>query len=323
MSSEQQYRFKDLVPRWGKVKLTFKKKFLRSVIHLLAAIGLAIIYYAAFSFFFDTPLEYKMKVSTQKLNKEYEALSQRYDSIEVVLNNVIERDRTVFHTIFESYPYDLGQESEQKRWENYEKLLTKSNKELAADFFAKFSELEKKANNELRGIESLVRTADSLQAMLNTIPAIQPVINPDLTLLTASYGMRIHPFYKTLAAHQGVDFTVSEGSSVFATADGKVKDVITRQTSSGTTIILDHGLGYETAYSHLSKVNVRKGQIVRRGDIIAQSGNTGLSLAPHLHYEIKLNGMRIDPIHYFFMELNYKDYQNIIKIAQSGMQSFD
>ncbi len=300
-----------------------KKKILRLAIHVFAWIGLSILYYVAFSFFFDTPLEYEMKHSTQKLRKEFYALNARYDSLETVINNVIERDKNVFKTLFESSPYDLGGEFEQTSWENYEKLLTKTNKELADEFFDKLSSMEKMANKELYNIAMLEQSVDSLKTKLNYIPSIQPVINNDLTLLTASYGMRMHPFYKTLTSHQGVDFTVSEGSSVFATADGRVKDIITRRTSSGNTIILDHGNGYETTYSNLSKINVRRGQQVRRGDIIAQSGNTGLSLAPHLHYEIVYNGMRIDPIHYFFMELNYQDYQKIIKIAQSGMQSFD
>ena len=156
----------------------------------------------------------------------------------------------------------------------------------------------------------------------NHIPAIQPVINQQLTLLTASYGMRIHPFYRTLQSHQGVDYTVPEGSRVFATADGRVKEIAERSTA-GRTIVIDHGNGYETSYSHLMAINVQKGEEVRRGDIIGLSGNTGLSLAPHLHYEVRHNGMRVDPIHYFFMELSPEQYQRLMHIAQSGMQSFD
>ena len=164
---------------------------------------------------------------------------------------------------------------------------------------------------------------DSTGRRCNNIPAIQPVINKQLTLLTASYGMRIHPFYKTLQSHQGVDYTIPEGSRVFATADGTVSSVALRHSTQGQTVVIDHGNGYQTQYSHLSKINVRRGQQVRRGDIIALSGDTGLSLAPHLHYEVRLNGMRVDPIHYFFMELSPTEYQRMIRIAQSGMQSFD
>ena len=164
---------------------------------------------------------------------------------------------------------------------------------------------------------------DSAGRNCDRIPSIQPVINKRLTLLTASYGMRYHPFYKTLQSHQGVDYTVPEGSSVFATADGVVRDATMRNSTSGMTLTIDHGNGYETSYHHLSKFNVRKGQTVHRGDIIALSGDTGLSLAPHLHYEVRYNGIRVDPIHYFFMELSPTEYQRMMRIAQTGMQSFD
>lgn len=315
--------YKGQVPREPKPKVPFKKKLLRAVVHLFAWLGIAIVYYLVFSLFFDTPLEYRMKISTRKLRQEYDSLTMRYDELEKVLYNVIDRDKAVFKTLFESEPYQFGEDFEQKRWENYEKLLGSSNKELAAEFFAKMQGLEKKVIREAKTVDFLEYAADSLGDRLNYIPSIQPVNNQGLTLLTASYGMLIHPFYKTLAPHQGVDYTVNEGSRVFATADGTVRDVITRQTTSGITVVIDHGNGYETSYGHLSRANVRKGQKVRRGDIIARSGNTGLSLAPHLHYEIRYNGRRIDPIHYFFTELDFRDYQKIIRIAQSGMQSFD
>lgn len=315
--------FKELVPRWQKQRERFQKKLLRGVIHLFAWIGMAILYYIAFSFFFDTPLEYEMKHSTRKLRLEYDSLSARYATLEKVMYNVIERDEQVFRTLFESNPYSFDTEFEKKKWESHEKLLSKSNKELGTEFFSKLNTLEKRSNEHLYTLANLEQAADSLSDATDNIPSIQPVINKDLTLLTASYGMRIHPFYKSLAAHQGVDYTVSEGSRVFATADGRIKDIITRRTTSGNTVIIDHGNGYETTYGHLGKIYAKKGERVKRGDIIAQSGNTGLSLAPHLHYEIKHNDMRVDPIHYFFMELNYQDYQKMIRIAQTGMQSFD
>ncbi len=316
-------RFREHVPHWNVQKVSFKKKLLRAVIHILGWIGLAVIYYIAFSIFFDTPYEYEMKRSTRKLSIQYKKLEKRYDTLEKVLLNVIKRDRQVFHTLFESEPYNFEEDFEKRRWEFNEKLLTKTNKELGKEFFDRISRLDRGLNQELKLVSEIDERVDSMRRDLNYIPAIQPVINNNLTLLTASYGMRIHPFYKNLASHQGVDYTLPEGSRVFATADGRVKDVIQRRTTSGMTITLEHGDDYETTYSHLSKINVKKGQSVRRGDIIAHSGNTGLSFAPHLHYEVKFRGMRVDPIHYFFMELNPNDYRKITKIAQSGMQSFD
>ena len=323
MDKPRLIRFKELVPHRHEQQVAFRKKFWRAVIHVFAWTGMAILYYIAFSFFFDTPVEYRMKSSTRLLRNEYKKLDKRYDTIQRILDNVVERDRHIFRTLFESDPYSFDNDYGEKELAAHEELLSKTNRELGDLFFSKLNTLEKKASDQLYLIAEMEQHADSLKDGLNYIPAIQPVINTDLTLLTASYGMRIHPFYKTLTAHQGVDYTVSEGSRVFATADGRVSRVITQRTSSGNTVIINHGNGYETSYSHLGKIYVKQGQSVRRGDIIAQSGNSGLSLAPHLHYEIIHNGMRIDPVHYFFMELDYKDYRKIIRIAQSGMQSFD
>ena len=128
MDNKRTPKFKELVPRWYEQREKFKKKFWRGVIHLFAWIGIAVIYYAAFSFFFDTPLEYQMKHSTRKLRQEYDSLSKRYATVEKVLYNVIDRDKQVFRTLFESDPYNFDTEFEKKRWETHEKLLTKSNK---------------------------------------------------------------------------------------------------------------------------------------------------------------------------------------------------
>lgn len=299
-----------------------KQRIIRATVHLFVWLGMAVLYYVGFSVFFDTPFEYQMKHSTDRLRREYEALSARYDSLSTVLGNLSERDRNVFRILFESEPYDFDSEHEQRQSSTYEKIVGRSTRQLKRELRERVSEME-------RQLETLNASYLELQARIDTagrrcdnIPSIQPVINKQLTLLTASYGMRIHPFYRTLQSHQGVDYTVPEGSRVFATADGRVKEIATRSTA-GRSIVIDHGNGYETSYSHLLAVNVRRGQEVRRGDIIGLSGNTGLSIAPHLHYEVRHNGMRVDPIHYFFMELSPVEYQRIIRIAQSGMQSFD
>ena len=301
---------------------TPKQKAIRITFHVLVWFGAAILYYVGFSLFFDTPVEYELKHSTDQLRSEYTRLEARYDSLRTVMENVSERDRNVFNILFESDPYDFDTEYETKRLATYESLLDKSDRQIILELKEKVRQSEATLTKLNESYLELQRLLDTVGDGRNRIPAIQPVINQQLTLLTASYGMRIHPFYRTLQSHQGVDYTVPEGSRVFATADGRVKESASRSTA-GRTIVIDHGNGYETSYSHLLAVNVRRGQEVRRGDIIGLSGNTGLSIAPHLHYEVRHNGMRVDPIHYFFMELSPVEYQRIIRIAQSGMQSFD
>ncbi len=300
-----------------------KQRIIRTTIHLFVWLGAAVLYDIGFSIFFDSPCEAQMTHSADGLRREYEALTQRYDSLSVVLENLTERDRSVFRTLFEADPYDFDTEYEQRQSVTYEKIVDRSTRRLKRELGERVADMEQRLVRLNDSYLTLQARIDSAGRDCDRIPSIQPVINKQLTLLTASYGMRIHPFYKTLQSHQGVDYTIPEGSSVFATADGVVRDVATRNSTHGLTVVIDHGNGYETSYSHLSKTNVRRGQQVRRGDIIALSGDTGLSLSPHLHYEVRHNGMRVDPIHYFFMELSPTEYQRLIRIAQTGMQAFD
>ena len=289
-----------------------KQNIIRATVHFFVWAGVAVLYYVGFSLFFDTPVEYELKHSTDRLRREYTELAQRYDSLQMVLGNLNDRDRSVFRTLFESEPYDFNSESERRQSATYEKIIGRSTRQLKRELREGVAAMERQLD-ELNGTYlELQVLIDSAGSGCNNIPAIQPVINKQLTLLTASYGMRIHPFYKTLQSHQGVDYTIPEGSRVFATADGVVRDAAQRNSTQGQTVVIDHGNGYETSYGHLSKIHVRKGQSVRRGDIIALSGDTGLSLAPHLHYEVRLNGMRVDPIHYFFMELSPSEYQRLM-----------
>lgn len=294
----------------------------RVLANLLVFLLVLVVTYMFFSLF-DTPVQHLRKIENDALAAEYESLEIRYDTVAQVLDNVIERDKNVFRILFESEPYDFQASSAESRWEHSERLANMSESDLYREMTERMRRMESSQRQLSGQFDRIDKAVDSMGSNANNIPAIQPVINKELTLLTASYGMRIHPFYKSLAPHQGVDYTVPVGSRVFATADGTVKEVKTRKTTSGRTIVIKHGSGYETQYSHLSRIDVKKGQKVRRGDIIGLTGNSGLSLSPHLHYEVRFNGMRVDPIHYFFMELTPEEYQRIIQIAQSGMQSFD
>ncbi len=309
--------------RRGGRRHILENRFWRVVVNVFVTLGLAVLYYIGFSFFFDTPAEYHMKNATYELSRQYDALSARFDTLMQVMDNVSERDRNVFGILFESDPYDFDEVLGAQTWKEHERLLQKGNRELGREFGDKLARLQRNVDFLSSSFETLRTRAAASDGASDRIPAIQPVVNDDLTLLTCSFGLRVHPFYRSLTPHMGVDYTVPEGTRVFATADGTVKDVSSRSTSSGLTVVISHGEGYETSYSHLSKTSLRRGTRVRRGDIIGLSGNTGLSLAPHLHYEVRHNGMRVDPIHYFFMELSPKDYQRMIRIAQSGMQSFD
>ena len=300
-----------------------KRRGVRYALKALAWFGAAVLYYIVFSQLFDTPAEYELRHSTDRLQQEYETLLAEYDSLAIVVDNVVERDRNIFAILFDSEPYDFDSEYNNERVELHESLFEKSNRDMYATLQSSIEDLEHKIGELEASYTSLDEQLQVLGTQRDNIPSIQPVTNHELTLLTAAYGTLMHPFYRTLHEHQGVDYAVPEGTRIFATADGIVKEVKGKNSTSGTTVVIDHRNGYTTSYSHLQSVKVKRGRKVQRGDIIALSGNSGLSLAPHLHYEVRYNGMRVNPIHYFFMELTPDEYQRIMRIAKSGMQSFD
>lgn len=312
----------DIHPPLEDKRTLMKQKMLRGGVNLLVLLGTSVLFYVVYSFFFDTPAESRLRKSTEGLRKEYRVLAERMDEVEGVLDNVVERDKNVFRIMFESEPYILD-EYEAMRWTRMENLFSLNNKELAENFYAKTDEFDNQLDQLGATYDKIYEAAQKLGEKTNYIPAIQPVINKELTLMTASFGMRIHPFYKNLSQHNGVDFTVPDGSRVFATADGTVTEAGVRSSSSGISVIINHGNGYETRYNHLGETMVSRGQRIRRGDIIALTGNSGLSLAPHLHYEVLYKGKALDPVDYFFIELNPREYHKLIRIAGSGMQSFD
>jgi murein DD-endopeptidase MepM/ murein hydrolase activator NlpD len=250
-------------------------------------------------------------------------MSVRYDSLNLVLENVIRRDENVFRKLFESNPYDISADMERERIELYEKLMRMDNDELSEVLDKKIQSAIKEEYNVLKSFENLKYNISTNNISIDYIPAIQPVNNRQLTLLAAGKKPLINPFHRTIREHHGVDYLVPEGTPVFATADGTVKILSEKNSSHGKAVTISHANGYETSYSHLLDIRVKKGQKVKRGDIIALSGNSGLSFVPHLHYEVIYNDTRVDPIHYFFLELKPDEYQQMIRIALSSMQSFD
>ena len=161
------------------------------------------------------------------------------------------------------------------------------------------------------------------EKLLASTPAIQPVNNKDMNRIASGFGYRIDPVYKTVKFHAGLDFAAPQGTPIYATADGRVTTSGNAGNGFGNHVVLRHGFGYETLYGHMVRVKSRVGQTVKRGEVIGWVGSTGKSTGPHLHYEVHKNGKQIDPIYFFYNDLSPEQYQQILKIAASGNQSFD
>lgn len=287
----------------------------------MSGAGFAILYYLIFSIFFDTPIESELKSSNQRLTQHLDKLSLGYDSLLKALQEVKARDNAVYKIIYEAEPYqDTLHKSDRELATKLEELSNRELNEILAYRLDSLAlKVEKVASSQHNELEKI----DQHRASYNKIPSIQPIDNKNLTLLAASFGNRIHPFYKSKHFHKGVDYAVPVGTAVFATADGKVEQIEKNGQSSGLSIKLNHQNGFKTLYANLDKVLVRAGASVLRGDIIAFSGNSGLSYAPHLHYEVELKGESIDPIPYFFAELSMEQGIRMRQLAEVAMQSFD
>ena len=292
-------------------------------VHLLLWIASITLFYVLLSIFVDMPAETELRNTNNKLNAEYNKMSERYEELTEVMDNVVARDENVFRKLFESNPYDLTIDDDEERIALHESLMDLDNDELLSELNNKLQSAENDKDALTRSYEDMMYAHETTSLSIDCIPAIQPVNNRQLTLLAAGKKPLINPFHRTMREHHGVDYLIPEGTAVFATADGTVQSLSEKNTTHGKAITIDHGNGYQTSYSHLLDIRVKRGDKVKRGDIIAMSGNSGLSFAPHLHYEVIFNGTRVDPVHYFFLELNAEEYQRIIRIALSSMQSFD
>jgi murein DD-endopeptidase MepM/ murein hydrolase activator NlpD len=161
-----------------------------------------------------------------------------------------------------------------------------------------------------RSYSSVGATYDQNKIRFTHLPAIRPMNG---YYQHRGIGMRMHPILGFYRVHEGLDITNQEGTSVYATADGTVEYAGKNQSGYGLLVELNHGYSFTTKYAHLSRVLVREGQSVRRGDLLARSGNTGLSTAPHLHYEVRKNGVAQNPLDFFFDDVDYQIYKNTVR----------
>ena len=174
-----------------------------------------------------------------------------------------------------------------------------------------------------KSFDEIQRLALYKEKLLAAIPSIQPITNNDLTRMASGYGWRTDPFTKARRRHKGMDFTAPRGTPIYATSDGVVKRADNRASGYGKHVRITHGFGYMTLYAHLSGYNVKRGQRVKRGDIIGYVGNTGRSQAPHLHYEIHKDGKAVNPINFYSGDLNPVEFESMLEAASRENQSLD
>ncbi|WP_019037887.1 M23 family metallopeptidase [Psychroflexus tropicus] len=271
----------------------------------------------------ETPKEKAYKREIENMKFQYELLNKRMQDVVQVLENVEERDNNIYRVYFEANPIS----DEQRRSgfggiNRYKNLEGYENSEIIKETTKNIDKLSKRLVIQSKSLDEIAALAKNKEALLASIPAIQPVKNDDLKRMASGYGIRMHPILKYRKMHNGMDFSAPTSTEVFATGNATVKKA--RRTSGfGNLIVLDHGFGYETYYAHLNEFNVRRGQKVKRGEIIGYVGNTGLSTAPHLHYEVHKNGKVVNPINFYHGDLTAEEYDIMLNQSTLENQSLD
>lgn len=321
---KHKYRFNPDSLSFDREIHTLAKKFWKGFYYFLASLVMSVVYYIVFSFFFDTPQERGLRRENQELILQFELLNKKFDHISVVLADIQQRDDNIYRTIFEAEPIAASiRNAGIGGVDRYSELEDLSNSKIVIETTKRLDKLSKQVYIQSKSFDEIIGLAKRKEEMIANIPAIQPVSNKDLTRVASPFGVRIHPFYKVLKMHTGMDFTAPTGTEIYATGNGVVADVVYSARGYGNTIIIDHGFGYKTLYAHLSKSLVHPGTKVKRGDVIGLVGNTGMSMAPHLHYEVRKNDEPINPINFYFNDLTPAEYDKIIELASQSGQSLD
>ena len=322
--AKPKYKFNPESLSFDKIRLGARAIFLRTLAYLVASVLIGIVLNFLYGIFFDTPKEKALKREIAQMTLQYELVHREMGNLEKVIGQLQETDDNLYRTVFGAEPIQSTQRQGGVGGVNrYSELEGFSNSRIIIETVKKLDEIRKQVYVQSKSFDDLILLAKEKEDMLRSIPAIIPISTKDLTRIASGFGLRIHPVYKISKFHAGMDFTSPMGTEVYASGDGTIESVLSSKRGMGNYIIINHGFGYSSVYAHLDRFNIRAGQKVHRGDVIGYVGNSGMSVAPHLHYEIKLNNVNVDPVNYFFNDLTAAEYEAMIEVASKTGQSFD
>ena len=309
---------------YKRIQLSKLEKTKRYLLFFSSSLFLSLAILLVFFQFFDSPKENKLKNEIKNLSTQYKVIDESMRQIEIVLDDIQQRDDNIYRTIFEADPIPKSIRKQGFGGVNrYKKFSGYSNSDIIINTTKKIDQLTKQLYLQSKSFDDIINLAKDKSRMLASIPAIQPVSNKQLSRMASGYGYRIHPIYKTRKMHAGMDFSAKTGTEIYATGDGVISKVRRSKRGYGNHVKINHGFGYETLYAHMSKYIVRKGQKVKRGEVIGYVGNTGTSVAPHLHYEVHKDKRKINPVNFYYNDLNPEEYEKMIEISLQSNQSFD
>ena len=310
--------------RYEKLVTPLRVKLLRVFGFISAALVSSALIIWVYNSFFPRAIDKETQLKYEVIKDNYTTLAAKTKTLQQQMAELEKRDNDVYRSIFEANPLsDSARTKAIEKSKEIAKVNSLSENELGSEIAKTLDNIRKRVVYQFQSYDAIEKLIKNQEAKLASIPAIQPVSNKQLNRIASGFGMRIHPIYGIAKMHPGLDFTAPQGTPIYATGDGIVT-AAGSGTGTGNYVLINHGYGYETKYLHMVRIKATAGKPVKRGEVIGWVGSTGASTGPHCHYEVHINGNPVDPVYFFFNDLNAEQYDRVLKIAATGSaKSFD
>jgi len=309
--------------RFERVKLSLRQRVHYSVLIGLGVIALAVLLRFGFERYYPTPRQIIYQRENNTLRTDYLALNSRLQTLESQLEELKNRDDHLYRSILSLDPVPQSiWEAGTGGAEPYTMLRNLSKPQFVLEIFNKVDKLANRVQIQSNSLENVYEEAVTNQHFLACKPSIHPISPGDPCWLTSTYGYRIDPFTNRRSLHQGIDIAGPYGLKVHATGNGTVIGAGYSRYGYGKEVLIDHGYGYVSRYAHLQDIMVRRGQKLKRGEVLGTLGSTGRSTGPHLHYEVHRNGRTVNPMYFFYENLSPEEYNLLARRANHQDQPF-
>lgn len=319
----QKYIFNAKTLTFEVFKISTARKVGRIVLVALSVIGMAFLFAVLIFTFFKSPKEKIQARELEYMKLQYEIMDDRMKMYEEVLADLEQRDNNIYRVVFDAEPIpSIKRRSGLANANRYANLEGYRNSERVISASKKLDVIASQLYYQSLSYDEVFEMARNKEDMLACIPAIMPMRVDDIKYISSYFGYRPDPIYNIAKFHGGIDFSTSMNAEIYATGDGVV-DIDKTQWGYGKMVTVNHGFGYKSVYAHLNKFAVRQGQRVKRGQLIGYAGTSGKSTGVHLHYEVRKDGVPIDPIHFFFNDLTPDQYEQILEQSTLPTKTMD
>lgn len=316
MSKNKHYIFNSRTLMYEVRKRSRMSQAVKSVMLLALSGALAVLYFWIYTSVLD--LELPKTALLKKQNAEWcskmEVMNRQLDTYEDALTSLQMRDDDIYRSIFGMHEIPMEvREAGFGGVNRYAHLEGLDQSGLLRNTTIRMDVLTKKSYVQSKSFDEVAQLSKKAGDMASCIPAIPPINPGSKYRLSSSFGYRKDPVTGRSARHQGVDFATDSGNPIYVTGDGVVESVKFEFFGYGNQVVIDHGFGYKTRYAHMRNIGVVEGMKVKRGECIGESGNSGKSTGPHLHYEVIYKGSPVNPSNYYDLTITPEEFATMVQ----------